>query len=227
MAVLAGENFNLPLPVPVLQQEISSFVCPSDAGQDIAKRARHFGGGKGTRVGGWGNWRPGLTNYISNRGTRDSAQHVNDTHGMFMEMRSVSFGEVTDGSSNTFLIGERDSLYGRSGAWCGVRNIRGAGSRGFYTATANVRPPLNSQDPPWPWSQKNRGAGAGFSSLHTGGAQFAFTDGSVHFIADSIEWLKDTHPTGNVWDVTPKIATYGVYQRLGRRNDTFVVNAEL
>ncbi|MCR9295681.1 MAG: DUF1559 domain-containing protein [bacterium] len=55
----------------VLQQEISSFRCPSDAGEDIATAAFNFNLGKGTAAGGHAAWLPALTNYISNRGTRN------------------------------------------------------------------------------------------------------------------------------------------------------------
>ena len=145
---------------------------------------------------------------------------------MFMENMSIRIADVTDGTSNTFQIGERDSKWGRAGAWCGVRNPRGARGRGIYTATGNVRPPLNSTDPPWRWDQPNRGAGAGFSSLHTGGAQFAYVDGSIHFISENIDWRQDRHPNGNVWDPLPVIEVYGVYQRLGRRNDGFTFSLD-
>ncbi|QDV27875.1 DUF1559 domain-containing protein [Aureliella helgolandensis] len=224
--VLAGSNPNLVNPVPVLQSELAAFRCPSDASEDQAKSARHFGGGWGTNQGSHGNWKPGLTNYFSSRGTRDSNQKVNDTYGMFMENRAVKIGDVSDGTSNTFCIGERDSKYGRSGAWCGTRNPFGEGSRGFYTCTANVRAPLNSPSPPNNWASKNRGAGAGFSSLHTGGAQFAYVDGSVHFISQSIDWRTDSTPNGHSYDPNPPEDTMGTYQRLGRREDGFVFSID-
>lgn len=215
-----------PAQLAVLQNNIGSYRCPSDTMESRAQGARHWGGGWGARQGGHGNWRSGLTNYISNRGTRNLRQRAADTHGMFMEMLAVRHADVEDGTSNTFLVGERDSKYGRAGTWPGVRNPNGSGMRGIYMITANVRPPLNSTQPPHRWSHNARGAGAGFSSLHTGGAQFCFVDGSVHFISENIDWRPDRHATGNVWDIVPKIATYGVYQRLGRRNDGFTFGSD-
>ncbi|RMF38797.1 MAG: DUF1559 domain-containing protein [Planctomycetota bacterium] len=226
-AVIAGENPSLTSAQAqaLLQTPIQTFMCPSDtgAGGDLIHRQRHFGGGVGTQKAGLGNWRPARANYISCRGTRDQPQSRLDTHGMMMENTAIRFADVTDGTSNTFLLGERDSLYGRGATWIGTRNPRGARARGIYYVTANVRPPLNSSDPPFGWNRSsNRAVQAGFSSLHTGGAHFAYVDGSVHFISENIDWRRDRAGGCRVWDITPCEPTYGVYQRLGRRNDGFV-----
>lgn len=225
-ALIANENPNIlnTAARPLLETGLPTYQCPSDSGADQQiHRQRHYGGGRGTDIAGWGNWRPGRSNYIACRGTRDQPQRVNDTHGMFMENTAIRFSDIIDGTSNTFLIGERDSLYGRGGTWIGVRNPRGARARGIYYVTANVRPPLNSSDPPFGWNgSSNRAVQAGFSSLHTGGAQFCYADGSVHFISQNIDWRQDRAGGCNVWDITPCEPTYGIYQRLGRRNDGFV-----
>ncbi|MCA9193220.1 MAG: DUF1559 domain-containing protein [Planctomycetales bacterium] len=209
----------------MLEQEISVFRCPSDAGDATAKSARHWGGGWGAQQGGHGSWQSGLTNYVSSRGTRNNPQSVRDTFGMMMEPMSIKISGVIDGTSNTFFIGERDSLYGRSATWPGVRNPNGNGMRGIYMNTAIVRPPLNSTDPPNAWSSNSQGAGAGFSSLHTGGAQFVYVDGSVHFVSSSIDSRPDSLNGCNVYDVTPCAPVYGAYERLGRRDDGFVVDS--
>jgi prepilin-type N-terminal cleavage/methylation domain-containing protein/prepilin-type processing-associated H-X9-DG protein len=207
----------------LLQTPIASFQCPSDTGENQIHQQRHWGGGSGGGIAGWGNWRPARANYVANRGTRDQPQRVQDTHGMFMENSAKSIGEVTDGTSNTIQIGERDTLYGRGATWIGVRNPRGALARGIYYVTANVRPPLNSTNPPFGWnSSANRAVQAGFSSLHTGGANFSYVDGSVHFISQNVEWRQDVIGNCRVYDAAVCEPVYGVYQRLGRRNDGLV-----
>lgn len=211
-----------PAQFALLQQDISTFRCPSDAGAEQAKVDRQWGGGVGAAAGSRGNWQAGVTNYISNRGTRNNPQTVRDSYGMFQETLSVKMGQVNDGTSNTFLIGERDSKWGRSGSWPGVRNPDGNGMRGIYTNTATIRPPLNSIDPPNTWSSNTIGAGAGFSSLHTGGSQFVYVDGSVHFISSSIDSRPDSIGGCNVYDPAPCLPAYGAYERLGRRDDGFV-----
>ena len=207
----------------LLQKRIPSLICPSDSNEGIAHRNRHFGGGAGTNAGNLGNWRPGLTNYISNRGTRDQPQAVNDTHGAFFHNSSIKFRDFTDGTSNTFVVGERETPNCRSGSWVGVRNPRGSAGRGIWYVTAHVRALINSPVANW---QANKGCGESFASMHTGGAQFLFGDGSVHFISENIDANPlDAQGSYRSWHIftpgDPNYAWLSVYQRLGRRNDGF------
>jgi prepilin-type processing-associated H-X9-DG protein len=213
----------------VLQTAIPSFVCPSDSNafKPLSHQNRHFGGGIGTRAAGFGNWRPAVNNYMSSRGMRNNNQTNvnNDTHGMFMGIRSTGFQDIYDGASNTFLIGERDTFLCRSGVWIGVRNPRGNGTRGFYYNTANARVILNAPDPPFRWNSRT-GCSEGFSSLHPGGANFAMADGSVRFIGETIEIRPCSLGGQRCWDrFSPGDIryekVYGVYHRLARRNDGF------
>src|SRR6056297_4053186 len=71
--VLAGLNPNLPHPAQgeALQTPLAAFVCPSDSNDGLIHRQKHFGGGKGTSAAGLGNFRPSISNYVGNRGTRN------------------------------------------------------------------------------------------------------------------------------------------------------------
>jgi prepilin-type processing-associated H-X9-DG protein len=173
---------------------------------------------------------------MSSRGTRNNWPNVTDldSHGMFSAI-PMAMEDCTDGTSNTFFIGERDTQFCRSGAWIGVRNPQGNLVRGFYYNTANVRVPLNAPDPPYAWDSRS-GCSEGFSSLHPGGANFALADGSVRFVSDTIEFRgsppnctatvggKARHCYDNFTPGNPNWEpVFGVYQRLGRRNDGFVV----
>jgi prepilin-type processing-associated H-X9-DG protein len=233
--VLSKANPALPDPRKMLQTRLPIFLCPSDSNPtgDL-NSVRHFGGGVGTTAGGWGNFQPAVSNYMASRGTRNNNQPQNDTHGMFMESTGKRFQDVIDGTSNTFMLGERDTLVCQSGTWIGIRSATNNFERGFYYVTANVRVRLNSPDPPIPWNSANRdGCYEGFSSLHPGGANFALADGSVRFVSNNIEFKPGSGrglsgATRNNYDVhsprNPEWAPiYSVYTRLGRRNDGFVV----
>jgi prepilin-type N-terminal cleavage/methylation domain-containing protein/prepilin-type processing-associated H-X9-DG protein len=118
--------------------------------------------------------------------------------GIFFIDSCVHFADITDGSSNTFLFGERyhrdlqfdlrqpvvwpgHSPIEQWGRWASVSNPGSLGMSALHTAA-----PINYQVPPGGdlltlWNR----AGA-FGSGHPGGANFAFADGSVRFVSQSI-----------------------------------------
>jgi prepilin-type N-terminal cleavage/methylation domain-containing protein/prepilin-type processing-associated H-X9-DG protein len=93
---------------------------------------------------------------------------------------------ITDGTSNTLMIGERDTLHQIGGLWPG----RDTKPTGVGVASVMGRPN-------WPINTKYAGGATccagdtggtrfAWSSLHPGGANFVFADGSVHFLSQSI-----------------------------------------
>jgi len=231
--VLAKQNPGLRDPRQMLQTRLAIFICPSDSNPNgNVNGVRHFGGGLGTTAGGWGNWQPAISNYVANRGTRNNHQAATDTHGVFMESRGKKMQDITDGTSNTFMLGERDTQICQGASWIGVRNPNGDGNRGFYYVAANVRVRLNAPDPPILVTSRD-GCSEGFASLHPGGANFALCDGSVRFVTNNIEFKPGSGTcagggTCHNYDPhqprDPKYApVYSVYTRLGRRNDGFPI----
>ncbi len=116
---------------------------------------------------------------------------------------AAKFSDVTDGLSNTIFIGEIRPLCG-SEEWT-IFPADWANSTPFYYATTA---PINYQTCPGEGpgnngtpsrncnSYNSYNTSQGFKSRHTGGANFVFGDGSVHFVADSID-LVTYHKLGD------------------------------
>ncbi len=147
-----------------------------------------------------------------------SGTDITRLRGMFNRRGdAVKMAMVTDGSSNTILIGE--TLAGEQGyngiwdaaSWQGrefhlkgmfyARNWADAEGGNAHCTTII---PINNTTLPCPGPCDDYTISFGFKSKHTGGANFVFADGSVHFLTQGIN-----HRT---------------YQALGCRNDGSVVD---
>ncbi len=236
-----------------MTQPVSVFRCPSDAGPDVVHN---------------NTWRAlnsvqvALTNYVGNNGFHGSssgnfsswialygpgdpdtssgpANPSADPTGIFWRNSDVRMRDVTDGLSNTILIGERcyelnnpsstalhgsgtvAPLNGTNNFHCGGGAMYGVGRVGTSTeeratvaaALGTGFPPINSTsctDCNASWAKYDN-CGRGFASRHMGGSQFVFGDGSVHFLSENI----DHKPGNNTVDST--------YDRLTARNDGQVI----
>ena len=93
----------------------------------------------------------------------------------------ISYDEITDGGSNTFMLGEflprSDSLGWVSGTRASLRNTGDMliGQREWTEAERKPSPAKNLV--------------GGFGSYHPGGAQFAFAGGEVKFISQQVDPL--------------------------------------
>ena len=158
----------------------------------------------------------------------------------------VKISSITDGTSNTIAFSEHahgllsttdpEKSFNKWNWWVS----------GNYGDTAfTVFYPINVQKKTQNWGD---GVAAGAyteggaflnaaTSFHPGGANFAFCDGSVRFLKDSIStWLLDNtgtplgaamNPTTLVWSVTnPAQFQPGVYQALGTINGGEVVSSD-
>jgi prepilin-type N-terminal cleavage/methylation domain-containing protein/prepilin-type processing-associated H-X9-DG protein len=161
-----------------LQTRIPTYLCPSDPADNNPNPDFH-------------NY--GKSNYVAMVGVMDAAGSGRDR---------TKLGNIPDGSSNTFLVGERDSKKLLGAIWPG---------RTTQTGAANAAAAIWRPNTPWPTPSSRPGCCAGdttdnmpgeipgrdpclrlgISSGHPGGVNFGFCDGSVRFISDNLE----TSPT--------------------------------
>jgi prepilin-type N-terminal cleavage/methylation domain-containing protein/prepilin-type processing-associated H-X9-DG protein len=123
------------------------------------------------------------------------------TDGLLFPTREpVRASKVTDGLSKTLAIGERTYIFRDwiSGAdWNGTPNqyqiiCTGASSNVMYPINAGFTTPDGyynfDNTAPTGATKKMLLNNLFFGSLHSGGAQFCFADGSVHMLSDSMDF---------------------------------------
>lgn len=145
-------------------------------------------------------------------------------------MPPVSLASITDGTSNTLLFG--DKAYGRaaeSGDPWGP-NWWTSGLMGD-TTFSTLFPPnffrtFDGTTSPFPEGSRYTNTS---SSFHPGGCNFAFCDGSVRFIKNSINswnpWLITYNGRAVAYTVPPGVG-YGVYQALSTCRGGEVLSAD-
>jgi prepilin-type processing-associated H-X9-DG protein len=183
-------NFQVAITRPenttVVQAVVELYLCPSDGG----KRVRDDMSGFDT------DWPPNspaaITNYLGNigdniigpffEGWSTGRSPPNDGklgdlgtgRGVLWRWASsVRFQDIVDGTSHTFLAGEGLPEFCKWGIWSWGNGC-----------TASTSPPLNYD------ARTRRDSWQhciGFRSRHPGGAHFAFVDGHVKFVSDSID----------------------------------------
>ena len=196
------------------EEVLPIFQCPSDVMEELNTQRQSMDR----------NGRPGKSNYVGVIGPKLPADLINDQKapdssvfeidgssvdlgnsgdirrleyefpGILFQNSKVSFGDITDGSSNTFLLGERDGAPGfkpngdsvtRAAAnWCGSHRV-GWTNTALGGTDGTVGLNLNA---PYVNGLLDDGQQkfVPFASTHPGGANFSRADGSVTFVPDGI-----------------------------------------
>jgi prepilin-type processing-associated H-X9-DG protein len=158
------------------------FVCPSDTGPHTFEVKDVFGASLGPVA---------RANYIAMFGTSEILDVPDYGEGLFFRNSRVRLAEITDGTSNTFAIGERASNLAYA-TWTGAVN-------GGMVKNLSRLP--GSEDQEWPvfvlahtgtviegqLPNNHTGHADDFTSRHPGGVNFLFADGSVRFVNDNID----------------------------------------
>jgi prepilin-type N-terminal cleavage/methylation domain-containing protein/prepilin-type processing-associated H-X9-DG protein len=176
-------NLNQPVEspsnAPAVRTVIKTYLCPSDLWPPAAFAVPDgFGSARALAA---------ATSYAACVGGDESDADGPTGLGIFYRNSTTRFADVTDGTSTTILVGER-AWGNANGIWAGaVTNgviLRGrqnpcpGGGAGSYPASVLVQAHghLNNA------TTDTDGGLDDFSSLHTGGSNFVFADGSVRFL---------------------------------------------
>ncbi len=201
-------NFNLPIwdpsNVPAVQIVVNTYICPSDpTGNNPLQGGRIQTGSDnpGKSMGLWypgsmgptrdgtapGNscvFCPGTVPCYCCSNTSDygccasiGGQIVPGTGIFDRANHPIRLRDVTDGLAHTFMVGETIP------AQC---TYNGAYNHNFPVAGTTI--PLNSFNSTTDGSDTLWWSGCGFKSYHPGGAQFVMVDGSVQFVAETIDY---------------------------------------
>lgn len=169
--------------------KLDGFRCPSDPAPDLNDKSVPNVGAREEIA---------YASYVASMGTNKDATLGNLGTGMFWAKSYIKLRDVIDGTSNTFLAGEREYQHSIGGIWAGTTTSGpGHSNKKFILASTHTGDGLIN-DP-----SKTKG----FGSMHPGGAVFLFVDASAHFIPETIDATANTG------------TNMGTYQRLGDRAD--------
>ena len=170
---------------------------------------------------------------------------LSQMNGVIYQESSTKLAGITDGTSNTFLFGE--ALPYRVAAQISPKYAIGDGkwnSGNYYDGMVSTFYPPNLQSNAAGIASYTYYGGLDASSLHPGGLNFAFCDGSVHFVKNSISsWSFSQHnvdssadgdsiPNGVTMDLTNWLFTMGtgtqlgIYQALSTRAGGEVISSD-
>lgn len=214
------------------QTPLSLFVCPSDTGPPLNDFGRAYASistqfvtyEKGITTNGTNLIPIAKSNYVGVASIGDSTTPISGDFvsygppvGVFYHNSATKFADITDGTSNTAMLGER--CYRLKGLLIGAGNVLGASPAATLYPSRN-RAILSALGIPyWGINQttintfhQNRS----FSSLHPRGVQFALCDGSVRFVNDNIDFRGNSLALG--WS-SANLGCDSTLERLLSRND--------
>jgi prepilin-type N-terminal cleavage/methylation domain-containing protein/prepilin-type processing-associated H-X9-DG protein len=195
-------NNTLDQSAAVAATQVPLFLCPSDAsshsgprtdGTNLAPRPvgqTNYKGVAGANWGWWnlttagddagGQWINTEARWLNPSTLDGSYNGLNDGDGLFTRTdwrHKKRLTDITDGTSNTFLAGEDVPQKNTHCSWPYANHAIGTCGIG-----PNAKRLDGTEYAPTDWPNVYS-----FRSRHPGGLQFAYADGSVHFISNTIE----------------------------------------
>jgi prepilin-type N-terminal cleavage/methylation domain-containing protein/prepilin-type processing-associated H-X9-DG protein len=240
--------------------QLSMLVCPSDTNiqPQVISSSNGFSASNWDGLTAPGTYLAYYSSYSGNQGTfwsnyyigsKGGTQVQSQQNGSIVIDQAVTIAGITDGTSNTFIYGEKAhgyfAVYDKT-----YQNSDTVWSSGLYfdTMFTTTYPP-NLPTANAPGLSLNGSISYAYyfatdaTSYHPGGLNFAFVDGSVRFIKNTIQsWTFMTGNADSYGDAIPDGTTYnastiiwgigsppyrfGVYQSLSTRNGGEVISSD-
>jgi prepilin-type processing-associated H-X9-DG protein len=201
-----GVNFVLGVEFPDNQTarltKLATFFCPSDATRQDTFTV--VDSTTSSTAAGAPICDVASSNYVGSVGTGDPSSlypYIIDDddpppgrdngNGIFFRNRCVAIAGITDGTSQTFMVGERSQNLSRA-TWTGavtnaaVPLVALQGGAGFDPEGGGALVLSHTGEVHGPNSPSGQAHGDQYWSRHPGGANFLFADGSVRFIKEQI-----------------------------------------
>ncbi len=169
----------------ILRTKLPAYQCPSSPD---SSQPWDDGGATGRHRASYGCVVSGTVGYtISSKATNGESKHHMDDGGQLharhngpflMQNLTTTFGDITDGSSNTLFIGERYRNKATNRNYIAIGTPSGQDEHARWAGSTGIQ--LNTLD-------TGTQGFAGFHSAHSGGAQFALGDGSVRLLSENID----------------------------------------
>jgi prepilin-type N-terminal cleavage/methylation domain-containing protein/prepilin-type processing-associated H-X9-DG protein len=181
---------NAATPNSPANQIVKTYLCPSDA----APQHTTYSTTSAT-------FYFAANTYVANSGIVGFYTGSMDQTGIFYINSSVTMTGISDGTSNTFMFGERnrldpnlDVVYGHGtppqpdffeehSGWAWTNSLPGFDYLGGASVPINWKFPPVTKDPGFTFEDQRFSS---YGSQHTAGANFCFADGSVRFLSQNV-----------------------------------------